>query len=129
MRKRQITGLVGAAIAIVVGLAAAAESPWPVLVQDGDRVVEVPLAEFAENLVGTVSYQGPVLSGEEEKLPQPVLTNSRQSKPRYRSVYSLRMSLRRKEPPYPAHLQPSPYKLFPQERGPELFFPTGCLKN
>ena len=66
MRKRQITGLVGVAIAIVVGLAAAAEGPWSVLVQDGDRVEEVTLAEFTEKLVGTVSYQGPVLKEGEE---------------------------------------------------------------
>ncbi len=66
MRKRQITGLVGVAIAIVVGLAAAAEGPWSVLVQDGDRVEEVSLAEFTEKLVGTVSYQGPVLKEGEE---------------------------------------------------------------
>lgn len=66
MDRHRLTGLAGLIVAVSVGLLGLAEAPWSVLVQDGDRVEVISLAEFSYWEEGTVTYQGPVLKEGEE---------------------------------------------------------------
>lgn len=66
MNRHRLTGLAGLIVAISVGLTGAAEAPWSVLVQDGDRVEVISLALYSYRDEGTVAYQGPVLKEGEE---------------------------------------------------------------
>ncbi len=71
LNRYRLTGLAGLIVAISVGLTAVAGAPWSVLVQDGDRVEVIPLAEFSHREEGTVIYQGPVMKeGEENWKPE-----------------------------------------------------------
>lgn len=75
MNRCRLTGLAGLIVAVSLGLTGVGEAPWSVLVQDGDRVEVISLAEFSHREEGTVIYQGPVLKEGEENW-KPVQTYS-----------------------------------------------------
>ena len=61
--RRNLVGVLGIILAVVgLSTAAAAATSWSVIVQNGDRVVQVDLPLLLISAGGTVAYEGPALS-------------------------------------------------------------------